>query len=165
MSATSQLVCLVVTKRMLVKLGKIFFIYFQNLFLFLRKLNFRFLDVHILWCHQMPKHKTIKRMFLNNLRSKHSLYMKFGQFMLFYKRKKLCKNCNLTTSSTPLCVCKELKLVSAIFIKFVFFHQMIALQKLGKMLFISSKKLFSFLRYSNFCIFDLPFFSTCRPLL
>ena len=105
MSATSQLVCLEVTKRMLVKLGKIFFTYFQKLFLFLRKLNFRFLDVHILWCHQMPKHKTIKHMFLNNLRSKHSLYMKFGQFMLFYKRKKLCKNCNLTTSSTTsLCL-------------------------------------------------------------
>ena len=43
-----------------------------------------------------------------------------------------------------------LKLVSAIFIKFLFFHQMIALQKLWKMLFISSKKLFSFSRYSFF---------------
>ena len=37
-----------------------------------------------------------------------------------------------------------LKLVSAIFIKFLFFHQMITLRKLWKMLFISSKKLFSF---------------------
>ena len=52
-----------------------------------------------------------------------------------------------------------LKLVSAIFIKFLFFHQMIALQKLWKMLFISSKKPFSFLRYSNFCISIFPFFS------
>ena len=42
-----------------------------------------------------------------------------------------------------------LKLVSAVFIKFLFFHQMIALQKLWKMFFISSKKLFSFLRYSR----------------
>ena len=55
-----------------------------------------------------------------------------------------------------------LKLVSAIFIKFLFFHQMIALQKLWKMLFISSKMLFSFSRYSIFCIFVLPYFSTCR---
>ena len=39
------------------------------------------------------------------------------------------------------------------FIKFFIFHQMIALQKLWKMFFISSKKLFSFSRYSNFCIF------------
>ena len=39
------------------------------------------------------------------------------------------------------------------FIKFLFVHQMIALQKLWKMLFISPKKLFSFSRYSNFCNF------------
>ena len=58
-----------------------------------------------------------------------------------------------------------LKLVSAIFIKFLFFQQMIALQKLWKMLFISSKKFFLFSRYSNFCISGLPSFLTCRPLL
>ena len=46
-----------------------------------------------------------------------------------------------------------------------FVHQMIALQKLWKMLFISSKKLFSFSRYSNYCIFVLPSFSPCPPLL
>ena len=57
-----------------------------------------------------------------------------------------------------------LKLVSAIFIKFLFFHQMIARQKLWKMLFISSKN-FSFSRYSNFSISVLPSFSSCRPLL
>ena len=59
----------------------------------------------------------------------------------------------------------NLKPVSAIFIKFLFFHQMIALQKLCKMLFISSKKLFSFSRSSNFSIPVLPPFSPCRPLL
>ena len=37
-----------------------------------------------------------------------------------------------------------LKLVSAFFINFLFFHQMIALQKLWKMLSISSKKCFLF---------------------
>ena len=48
-----------------------------------------------------------------------------------------------------------LKLVSAIFcqIFFFFFHQMIALRKLWKMFFVSSKKLILFLRYSNFCNF------------
>ena len=51
-----------------------------------------------------------------------------------------------------------LKLVSAVFVKFSFFYQMIALQKLWKMLFISSKKLFSFSRYSNICISVLLFF-------
>ena len=58
-----------------------------------------------------------------------------------------------------------LKLVSAIVIEFLFFHQMIVLQKLWKMLFISSKKLFSFSRYSIFCISILASFFTCRPLL
>ena len=38
---------------------------------------------------------------------------------------------------------------------------MIALQKLWKMFFISSKKLFSFSRYSNFCNF-FPYFPHCR---
>ena len=52
------------------------------------------------------------------------------------------------------------KLVSAIFYQFFIFHQMIALQKLWKMFFISSKKLFSFLRYLNFCIFVFPSFFT-----
>ena len=58
-----------------------------------------------------------------------------------------------------------LKLVSAIFIKFLFFHQMIVLQKLSKMLFILSKKVFSFSRYSIFCISIFPSFSPCGPLL
>ena len=48
---------------------------------------------------------------------------------------------------------------------FIFFHQMIALHKLWKMLFISSKKLFSFSRCSIFCISVLPLFSTCWPWL
>ena len=47
-----------------------------------------------------------------------------------------------------------LRLVPAIFIKFLFFQQIIALQKLWKMLFISSKK----------ALF-VPSFSPCRPLL
>ena len=44
----------------------------------------------------------------------------------------------------------RLKLVSFIFIKFLFFHQMISLKKLWKMLLISSKKLISFYRPSLF---------------
>ena len=52
-----------------------------------------------------------------------------------------------------------LKLVSTIFYQIFIFHQMIALQKLWKMFFISSKKLFLFLRYLIFCIFIFPLFS------
>ena len=40
---------------------------------------------------------------------------------------------------------------------FSFFHQMIPLQKLWKMFFISSKKLFSFSRYSHFRNFSPSF--------
>ena len=40
---------------------------------------------------------------------------------------------------------------------FLFFHQMVAPQKLLKRLFISSKKLFPFSRYSNFCKFFASF--------
>ena len=50
-------------------------------------------------------------------------------------------------------IASTLKFVSVIFIKFLFFHQIIGLQKLWKMFFISSKKLFSFSRYSHFCNF------------
>ena len=59
----------------------------------------------------------------------------------------------------------SLKLVSAVFYQIFIFHQMIALQKLWKMSFISSKKLFSLSRYSNFCISVFSSFSPCRPLL
>ena len=52
----------------------------------------------------------------------------------------------------------RLKLLS-IFYQIFIFHQMIAFQKLWKMFFISSKKLFSFSRYSIFCIFIFPLFS------
>ena len=48
---------------------------------------------------------------------------------------------------------------------FWFFDKMTVLQKLWKMLFISSKKCFLFSRYSSFCNLVLPFFSPCRPLL
>ena len=65
---------------------------------------------------------------------------------------------------TSLRIC-YLKLVSAIFHQIFIFHQMIALQKLWKMFFISSKKLFLFLRYLNFCIFIFPSFFPCKPLL
>ena len=58
-----------------------------------------------------------------------------------------------------------LKLVSAIFYHIFISHQMIALQKLWKMLFISCEKLFSFLRYSNFCISTFPSFSLSQLLL
>ena len=57
-----------------------------------------------------------------------------------------------------------LKLFPLFFIKFLF-HQMVALLRIWKM-FISSKKLFSFSRYSNFCI-SIPKITSanlCKPI-
>ena len=59
---------------------------------------------------------------------------------------------------------KILKLVSAICYQIFIFNGMIALQKLSKMFFISSKKLFLLSRYSNFYISVFPSFSPCQPL-
>ena len=61
-------------------------------------------------------------------------------------------------NSLPSVCLRFLKLASAIFHQIFIFHQMIALQKLWKIFFISSKKLFSFSRYSNFCISIFPTF-------
>ena len=57
-----------------------------------------------------------------------------------------------------------LKLLSAIIYQIFIFYEMIALEKLWKMLFMSSKKLFLFSKYSNFCVSILPSFSPCWPL-
>ena len=59
----------------------------------------------------------------------------------------------LFTGNAPL------KFVPAIFYQIFIYHQMIAIQKIWKMFFISSNKLFSFSRYSGFCIFVFSFFS------
>ena len=56
---------------------------------------------------------------------------------------------------------QSIKLVSAIFL----YQQMIALKKLRKMLFVSSKKFFLFSRWSNFCISIISSLSLCQPLL
>ena len=59
---------------------------------------------------------------------------------------------------SKICGRQPLKLVSAIFYQILFLHQMIALWKLWKMLFISSKELFSFSRYSIFVFPSSPLF-------
>ena len=57
-----------------------------------------------------------KNVLLNNLGSKHILLMKLGQIISYYKRKNFIKifykNCDLETSSRPICVCKELNTTS-----------------------------------------------------
>ena len=74
---------------------------------------------------------------------------------LFCRKKNQLKQKTLTLSIwwilKVIWLC--LKLVSTIFYQIFIFNQMIPCQKLWKMFFISSKKLFSFLRYSIFCNF------------
>ena len=53
---------------------------------------------------------------------------------------------------------KNLELVSAIFIKFLLFHQMIVLQKLWKILFILFKKLFCSCDIHFFVFLSFPLF-------
>ena len=71
---------------------------------------FNIFDIRMSWRHQMPKHET-RNISLNNLESKRSLVMKFGQFMQYYKIifiKKFYKKCGLGTSSRPFLIFKEI---------------------------------------------------------
>ena len=67
-------------------LEKIFFVSLQKLFSFTRKSNFRTLNIEISWNAWNKKF-----ILLSNLWSKHSRLMKFGQFMSYYKSKKISK--------------------------------------------------------------------------
>ena len=68
-------------------------------------------------------------------------------------------------SSANVFVFGDFKGCISYFLSNFIFHQIIAFQKPWKMLFISSKKLFLFSRYSNFCLFIFPAFFLCQPLL
>ena len=75
--------------------------------------------------------------------NKSSKFSKSLPFWVFWCNSLRCKmfwiNFDFEHTYIKACVCY--------FHKFLFFHQMIALQKLWKMLFISSKRLFSCSRY------------------
>ena len=90
-------------------------------------------------------------------RQKKSIFFVIN-LLFSYKIARVMSSNKKNTENLPV------KLASAIFYQIFISHQMIALQKLWKMLFISSKKLFSFSIYSNFCISVFPSFSPCQPL-
>ena len=87
------------------KLEIMFFILLQKLFSLSRKSNFSILDIQISWRHQMSMHKTRNTFYWIT-------WEVSGQFMSYYKRKKItklfCKNCDLKTSSRPCCDSKIL---------------------------------------------------------
>ena len=104
--------------------------------------------------------------FLFNVKKKKRLESKLKAQNIFYT----LIICFIYIISFVHCWCNTklwqvLKLVSANFYQIVTFHQMIVLKKIWKMFFISSKKLFLFLKYSNFCISVFPSISPCQPLL
>ena len=87
-----------------------------------------------------------------------------------------CEFCNISKNTfsywTPPVAVSALgtfqscsKLVSVIFYQIFISDHTIALQKLRKMIFVSSKKLFSFLRNSNFCNSVFPSFSPSATVL
>ena len=71
-----------------------FFMSFQELFSFSKKSKFRILGIQISWRHQTPKRKTRNALYW----SKQSLLVKFGQFMSYYRRKKLSKDFTQTVT-------------------------------------------------------------------
>ena len=73
---------------------KTFFISLQMLASFSKKSNFRTWDILISWRRQMLKYRirTTFYWITWDLGRKHSLLMKFGQFMSYHERKKLLKN-------------------------------------------------------------------------
>ena len=118
-------------------------------FLFHFKSSFRSWENHILISQIFKFHDVIKCLSMkqemhlqNNLRSKYSMLMKIGQFMSYYKRKKIIKkfykNCDAKTSFSPIFVCKELKSSSHFPKKIALFASSKALSKWRKMLFILS---------------------------
>ena len=109
----------------------------------------------ILFLCLFDEEKSSLKLFFCILQKGNTMINPAGNYMFEVNDKNTRKRCQ---------ICSKLKLVSAIFYQIFISHQMIALQKLRRMLFISSKKLFSFSRYSSFCISIFPSFSPCQPL-
>ena len=77
----------------------------------------------------------------------------------------IIKSKNISPSKNNFTFTHTSYLKACVFYQIFIFHQMTALQKQWKTFFISSKKLFSFSRYSNFCISFFPsFFSATHCL-
>ena len=100
-----------VWKKAPVNLENIFFISRQRFFS-LRISTFRNLDTEISWCHQIPEHKKRDTIYWLSW-VKHSLLMKLGQFISYYKWQKFIKkpykNWDLKTSSRPFLSSKRNK--------------------------------------------------------
>ena len=91
-SATILQICFFLSlKESCVKLGKIFFILLQKLFLFSKKTKFRILDIQISRRHQMPKYKTRDTFYCINWEVNTFCYWKSASFCHITKERILSK--------------------------------------------------------------------------
>ena len=105
-SARFLLVCFLSLKESTFETWKSFYFHFKSSF----RSRENQIDIQLSWGHQMPKHKTGNTTCWTTW-SKHSLLMKFGQFMSGCKTRnfieKLYKYCDHKISSRTFCVCKN----------------------------------------------------------
>ena len=85
-------------RQLLWNLEKMSFISLQKLFSFLRKSNFRILDVQISWCHQMSKHKTRNTFYWITWEVNKVCYWNLASLCLISKEKKLSKDSTKTAT-------------------------------------------------------------------
>ena len=109
-SATFLLACFVCLKEITCETRKSAFYFTSKDLLVLEIINFQ----HFRYSNMTssnPQAWNTKYILVNNLGSKHSLVMKFGQFMQYYNIiffiEKLYEKCHLETSSRPFLIFKE----------------------------------------------------------
>ena len=116
MSALFLLVCFLCLKESTCENRKNVFYFTSKAFFILEKKFFILLDFQILWCHQMPKHKTRNTFYWITWEVNTFAKWNLASLCHITKEKKsskfFCKNCDLKTSSRPFCVCKELRTTS-----------------------------------------------------
>ena len=109
-----------------------------------------FVDFKLMFCAVARRQKfSLKWTFFSTKKVMRSARTKEMQWRCFLQKYHICRSV------------KQLKSCVGYFL----LHHLIAVKKLRKMLFISSKKLSSFSKYSSFCISLFLSFFSCQPLL
>ena len=110
MSATFLLVYFVCLKESTFETKKNVFYLISKVLFVLEIIRFKFFRYSNVMTSSDAQAWNTKQNLLNNLGSKHSLIMKFGQYVHYYKIqfciKKICERCGLETSSRPFLIFK-----------------------------------------------------------
>ena len=96
MSATFLLVCFLILKESTSEAGKNVFYFTSKALFIVKKIEFQNFTFSSFMMPSNAQAQSKKYVLLNNLRSKHSLFMKFAQFMSHYKRKKIIETFSKT---------------------------------------------------------------------